>query len=49
MTALFEAGHRKIARYTADDSFIATGRAYGDTLPSAEGIRAAVDRLRALK
>ena len=49
MTALFEAGHSKIARYTADDSFIATGRAYGDTLPSAEGIRAAVDRLRALK
>ncbi|MEO0379189.1 MAG: thiamine pyrophosphate-dependent enzyme [Pseudomonadota bacterium] len=46
MTALFEAGHRNIARYTAEDSFIATGRAYPDTLPSAEGIRAAVARLR---
>ena len=45
MTALYEAGHRNIARYTADDSFIATGRAYADTLPSAEGIRAAAKRL----
>ncbi len=45
MTALFEAGHRNIARYTAEDSFIATGRAYADTLPSAEGIRAAANAL----
>jgi 2-oxoisovalerate dehydrogenase E1 component len=45
LTALYEAGHRNIARYTADDSFIATGRAYADTLPSAEGIRAAAKRL----
>lgn len=45
MTALYEAGHRDIARYTAEDSFIATGRAYADTLPSAEGIRAAAQRL----
>lgn len=45
MAALFEAGHRKIARYTAEDSFIATGRAYGDTLPSTEGIRAAAAAL----
>ncbi len=47
MTALFEAGHRNIARYTAQDSFIPTGRAYGDTLPSVEGIRAAVAGLQA--
>ena len=47
MAALFEAGHRNIVRYTAQDSFIPTGRAYGDTLPSAEGIRAAVARLQA--
>ena len=45
MTALFEAGHRKIARYTAEDSFIATGRAYADTLPSAAGIRKAAQDL----
>ena len=45
ITALFEAGHRNIARYTAQDSFIATGKAYADTLPSAEGIR---DAARAL-
>lgn len=45
MTALFEAGHRNIARYTAEDSFIATGRAYADTLPSAEGICAAMQAL----
>ena len=47
MTALFEAGHRNIARYAAEDSFIATGRAYADTLPSADGIRSAVQALRA--
>jgi len=45
MAALLEAGHQNIARYTAHDSFIATGRAYADTLPSAPGIRDAVRRL----
>ena len=45
MTALFEAGHRDIARYTAQDSFIATGRAYAATLPSVDGIRAAAQAL----
>ncbi|MEO1557142.1 MAG: transketolase C-terminal domain-containing protein, partial [Pseudomonadota bacterium] len=49
MTALFEAGHRSIARYTAEDSFIPTGRAFSDTLPSTEGIRAAVAGLQAKK
>lgn len=46
MTALYEAGHRKIARYTAQDSFIPTGRAYADTLPSAQGIAQAAEALR---
>ncbi|WP_096787062.1 alpha-ketoacid dehydrogenase subunit alpha/beta [Rhodobacter sp. CZR27] len=41
MTALAEAGHRRIARVTAEDSFIATGPAYAATLPSREGILAA--------
>ncbi|MEO9684378.1 MAG: thiamine pyrophosphate-dependent enzyme [Tateyamaria sp.] len=45
MAALFEARHRNIARYTAEDSFIATGRAYADTLPSAQGIRTAAQDL----
>jgi len=45
MTALFEAGHRDISRYTAQDSFIATGRAYAATLPSVDGIRAAAQAL----
>jgi 2-oxoisovalerate dehydrogenase E1 component len=45
ITALFEAGHHRIARYTADDSFIATGRAYAATLPSAQGIFEAAQRL----
>jgi 2-oxoisovalerate dehydrogenase E1 component len=45
MAALFEAGHRRIARYTAEDSFIATGRAYAVTLPSAEGIATAAAEL----
>jgi 2-oxoisovalerate dehydrogenase E1 component len=45
MAALYEAGHRKIARYTAEDSFIATGRAYAATLPSAEGISRAAAQL----
>ncbi|WP_299622466.1 thiamine pyrophosphate-dependent enzyme [uncultured Tateyamaria sp.] len=47
MTALFEAGHRKLARYTAQDSFIATGRAYAATLPSAAGIAQAAAELYA--
>ncbi|WP_420012875.1 thiamine pyrophosphate-dependent enzyme [Tateyamaria sp.] len=47
MTALFEAGHRKLARYTAQDSFIATGRAYAATLPSAAGIAQAAAELSA--
>ncbi|WP_299151133.1 thiamine pyrophosphate-dependent enzyme [uncultured Tateyamaria sp.] len=46
MTALYEAGHRHIARYTAQDSFIATGRAYAATLPSAQGIADAAQALR---
>lgn len=41
MTALAEAGHHRIARVTAEDSFIATGPAYAATLPSREGIIAA--------
>ncbi|SNX72495.1 branched-chain alpha-keto acid dehydrogenase E1 component [Cereibacter ovatus] len=41
MTALAEAGHRRIARVTAEDSFIATGPAYAATLPSRDGIVAA--------
>ncbi|MEP4247175.1 thiamine pyrophosphate-dependent enzyme [Tateyamaria sp.] len=45
MAALFEAGHRNIGRYTAEDSFIATGRAYADTLPSAQGICTAAQDL----
>jgi 2-oxoisovalerate dehydrogenase E1 component len=45
MTLLQEAGHRKIARLTAEDSFIATGPAYGATLPSREGIAAAAIEL----
>ncbi|AXQ94891.1 MFS transporter [Cereibacter azotoformans] len=38
MTALAEAGRTRIARVTAEDSFIATGPAYAATLPSAAGI-----------
>ena len=34
-------GRRKVARITAEDSFIATGRAFGATLPSRAGIVAA--------
>mmetsp|Transcript_22394 Transcript_22394/g.35955 ORF Transcript_22394/g.35955 Transcript_22394/m.35955 type:complete len:717 (+) Transcript_22394:1003-3153(+) len=47
MAALFEAGHSKFARYTAEDSFIATGRAYAATLPSAAGISKAAKALMA--
>lgn len=47
ITALFEAGHHTLARYTADDSFIATGRAYAATLPSATGISEAAAALLA--
>ena len=42
ITALVENGVRNIARYAADDSFIATGPAYAATLPSVDGICRAV-------
>ncbi|MEQ6248079.1 thiamine pyrophosphate-dependent enzyme [Sulfitobacter sp. HNIBRBA3233] len=46
LMALFtEAGHRSVARVTAEDSFIATGPAYAATLPSREGITAAARAL----
>ena len=45
MTVLAEAGQRRIARLTAEDSFIATGPAYAATLPSAEGIARAAQAL----
>jgi len=39
LMALFaESGVRSLARVTATDSFIATGPAYGATMPSAESI-----------
>ncbi len=38
MALLHEAGVRQMARVTAEDSFIATGKAYGATLPSRESI-----------
>jgi len=39
LMALFaEAGHGRVARVTAEDSFIATGPAYAATLPSTDGI-----------
>ena len=41
MALCAENGITKAARLTAEDSFIATGRAYGATLPSREGIVAA--------
>lgn len=46
MALLAEAQHPRFARYTAEDSFIATGPAYAATLPSAQGIRDAVAALR---
>jgi len=46
LLALFhEAGHTRIARVTAEDSFIATGPAYAATLPSADSITAAAAAL----
>ena len=41
MTWAVESGRPDVARLTADDSFIATGPAYGATLPSAASIFAA--------
>ncbi len=38
MALLAENGHQAIARHTATDSFIATGPAYGATMPSAQSI-----------
>ncbi len=45
MTHLMEAGHSRIARLTAEDSFIATGPAYAATMPSSAGIIAAAKAL----
>jgi len=45
MALCAEAGITKLARLTAEDSFIATGTAYGATLPSREGIVAAAQAL----
>jgi 2-oxoisovalerate dehydrogenase E1 component len=46
LMALFaEAGKAPLARLVADDSFIATGPAYGATLPSREGIVGAAKAL----
>ncbi|WP_456388197.1 dehydrogenase E1 component subunit alpha/beta [Profundibacter sp.] len=47
LMALFTENNREnIARYTAEDCFIATGPAYGATLPSVDGItKAALDVL----
>jgi 2-oxoisovalerate dehydrogenase E1 component len=45
MTLFTEAGRRNVARYTAEDCFIATGPAYAATLPSAPGIAEAACRL----
>ncbi len=45
MTLFAEAGRRNVARYTAEDCFIATGPAYAATLPSASGIVEAARRL----
>ncbi|MBT8455391.1 MAG: MFS transporter [Alphaproteobacteria bacterium] len=46
LMALFhEAGRGRLARVTAQDSFIATGPAYATTLPSAEGIARAAREL----
>ncbi|MEM7520831.1 MAG: transketolase C-terminal domain-containing protein, partial [Pseudomonadota bacterium] len=38
MAVMAEAGVRRFARLTAEDSFIATGRAYAATLPSRDAI-----------
>jgi 2-oxoisovalerate dehydrogenase E1 component len=45
MALCAEAGISHLARLTAEDSFIATGPAYGATLPSREGIVAAAQAL----
>lgn len=46
LMALFaEAGRGRVARVTAEDSFIATGPAYAATLPSTDGIIAAAQAL----
>ncbi|MEO6298209.1 MAG: transketolase C-terminal domain-containing protein, partial [Paracoccaceae bacterium] len=45
MTWAAEQGLRRFARLSAEDSFIATGPAYAATLPSVEGIVAAVQVL----
>ncbi|MGP3696720.1 thiamine pyrophosphate-dependent enzyme [Rhodobacter sp. NSM] len=45
VTALAEDGRSRIARVTAEDSFIATGPAYAATLPSAAGIAEAALKL----
>ena len=46
LTSLFaEHGRKDVARVTAKDSFIATGPAYGATLPSADGIFSAAREL----
>lgn len=41
MAHFHETGGARLARITAEDSFIATGPAYAATIPSAEGIAAA--------
>ncbi len=45
MTLFTEAGHKRLARVTAEDSFIATGPAYGATLPDEAQIIAAAEEL----
>ncbi len=45
MALLSEAGHERFARLTAEDSFIATGPAYGATMPSTDRIIAAAREL----
>ncbi|MGJ8558360.1 MAG: thiamine pyrophosphate-dependent enzyme, partial [Sulfitobacter geojensis] len=49
MAVMAEAGVKQFARLTAEDSFIATGPAYGATLPSRSGIVAAAQALLAKK
>ncbi|MBM1690124.1 thiamine pyrophosphate-dependent enzyme [Sulfitobacter geojensis] len=49
MAVVAEAGVKQFARLTAEDSFIATGPAYGATLPSRSGIVAAAQALLAQK
>ena len=41
MAHFHEVSDAKLARITAEDSFIATGPAYAATMPSADGIAAA--------